>query len=173
MNRLLGFFLIFLLLSFASVSFASGESQKVSYDLPYPGILPNNPLYFLKAVRDNFVGYLISEPLKKSEYDLLQSDKRLVSSQKLLEEGNAELSITTLSKSGNYFYSAIENAAFAKSQGKDATPILDKMLNASKKHQEIISEMVQKAKEKNKPSFVDLLKRTKSFQEKVEQIKSK
>src|SRR5260221_10878616 len=157
MNKLLGFFLIFLLLSFASLSIANGESQKVSYDLPYPGILPDNPLYFLKAVRDNLIGYLITEPVKKSEYDLLQSDKRLAASQKLVEEGNVELSITTLSKSGNYFYNAIESAAQAKSQGQDANPILDKLLNASKKHQEVILEMAQKEKGNKKSAFIDLL----------------
>ena len=170
---------LFIFLMFLNVSFAFAKNnnqaaiENVSYDLPYPGILPDNPLYFLKAVRDNLIGYLITDPLKKSEYDLLQSDKRLSASKKLLEEGKVDLSITTLSKSGNYFFNAIDKAAVAKSQGQDANPILDKLLNASNKHQEIIFQMTKDLKGDREKIYTSYLERARLFQDKVQQIKSK
>lgn len=178
MNKLFILFLTIILLLNITPVFANESSQSaameiVSYDLPYPGILPDNPLYFLKAVRDNLLGFLITDPIKKSQYDLLQSDKRLIASQKLLEKGKTSLSITTLSKSGNYFYNAIEKAALGKNQGQDANLILDKLLNASKKHQEIIFEMAKTQKGENEKMYLSYVKRAKQFQEKVEQIKSK
>ncbi|MBF8250036.1 MAG: LPXTG-motif cell wall anchor protein, partial [Candidatus Levybacteria bacterium] len=79
-------FLIFL--SSFSISFAKSDlaaaqtatpssNQEVNYELPYPGLLPDSPLYFLRVTRDKLVSFLISDPLKKAEFDLLQADKRL------------------------------------------------------------------------------------------------
>ncbi|PIZ98613.1 MAG: hypothetical protein COX78_02915, partial [Candidatus Levybacteria bacterium CG_4_10_14_0_2_um_filter_35_8] len=48
-----------------------------NYELPYPGLLPDHPLYFLKMTRDKIIGFFISDPIKKAEFDILQSDKRL------------------------------------------------------------------------------------------------
>ena len=49
----------------------------INYPLAYPGILPDNPLYPLKMLRDRIVFFLINDPFKKAEFNLLQADKRL------------------------------------------------------------------------------------------------
>src|SRR3989344_5431146 len=51
--------------------------KSVEYNLPYPGLLPDSPFYSLKSLRDKIVSFLISSPLKKAEFNLLQADKRL------------------------------------------------------------------------------------------------
>jgi len=160
--------------SFAQESASSSSSQlaKVQYDLPYPGILPDNPLYFLKAVRDNLWGFFITDPLKKSDYDLLMADKRLVSSEYLLNEGKTDLAITTLSKAGNYFDQAISQAYKVKTQGDDANSILSRLLSASKKHQFIIRQMEEKSKGDVKFNLRLFEQRALDFQGKVEIIKS-
>lgn len=78
-----------------------------TYDLPYPGILPDNPLYILKAFRDRVVSILISDPLKKAEFDLLNSDKRMSGGLTMLNQGKDALGVTTISKSNNYFEEAL------------------------------------------------------------------
>src|SRR3989344_6985739 len=55
----------------------SATDQVEEYTLPYPGILPDNLLYPIKVFRDRIVSFLISDPLKKAEFNLLQADKRL------------------------------------------------------------------------------------------------
>ena len=82
--------------SFAQNISTSSAIPKVEYELPYPGLLPDNPLYYLKAIRDNILKFLIRDPMKKAEFDLLQSDKRLGASYALLKKGNYDLCITTL-----------------------------------------------------------------------------
>lgn len=178
MKKLL-FLLLIILFSFLPVqnSFAqdaspSSQVKHVNYDLPYPGILPDNPLYFLKAVRDNFLAIFISDPLKKAEYDLLMADKRLASSKSLVDLKRYNLAITTLSKSGNYFDKAIQEAVAAKKQGKNADSILDKLLLSSQKHQEIIYQMVQKTTGDIRYNLELLQVRAKSFQNTVEVVKS-
>jgi hypothetical protein len=158
--------------TFAQNATSSSQVKHVEYDLPYPGILPDSPLYFLKAVRDNFLALFITDPLKTSEYDLLMADKRLASSKSLVDLKKYDLAITTLSKSGNYFDKAIQKAAEAKRQGKNADSILDKLLVSSQKHQEIIFQMVQKTKGDTRYNFELLQVRAKNFQNTVEVIKS-
>jgi len=144
----------------------------VEYELPYPGLLPDNPLYYLKAIRDNLLKFFITDPLRKTEFDLLQSDKRLGAAKMLLAKGRNELAITTLSKSGNYFDDAISQIQIARKQGKDIKPLLDNLLNSSKKHQQVISEMEKNQKDDVLLSLKFLRQRAKDFQERVEIIKA-
>lgn len=51
--------------------------EEEEYVLPYPGILPDHPLYSLKRIRDYVLEILISDQHKKVEYYILQGDKRL------------------------------------------------------------------------------------------------
>lgn len=101
-----------------------------TYDMPYPGMLPDNPLYFLKAFRDRVVSILISDPLKKAEFDLLNSDKRLSSGITLLNEGKNTIAVTTISKSNNYFDEAVGQLDRARQIKEDTQPLKNKMQSA-------------------------------------------
>lgn len=158
--------------TFAQDKSLESKTTGVQYDLPYPGILPDNPLYFLKAIRDNLLGVFITDPLKKADFTLLQADKRLAASFALFNVGKYDLAITTLSKSGNYFHQSINKAAEAKRAGRDANPIIQRLLVASKKHQEVIIQMEEKTKGETRNNLELLLKRTKEFQDMVEILDS-
>ena len=60
--------------------------QHVTYEMPYPGILPDNPFYPLKTLRDRVVGFLITDPGKNATFDLLQADKRFQAGVMLYEK---------------------------------------------------------------------------------------
>lgn len=156
----------------AQTASLSGNIKHVEYNLPYPGILPDSPLYFLKVVRDNLLGFFIAEPLKKADYNLLMADKRLTSASALVDKKNYPLAITTLSKAGNYFDKAIQDAAKVKGEGKDASEILNKLWIASQKHQEIIYQMVLRTKGDVRYNLELQEVRIKSFQDTVEVVKS-
>lgn len=49
----------------------------MEYALPYPGILPDHPLYVFKKIRDAILEFLIVDPVRKAEFYILQADKRL------------------------------------------------------------------------------------------------
>ena len=145
----------------------------VSYDLPYPGILPDNPLYFLKALRDNLINVFISDTIKKANYDLLMADKRLTSADALIGKKSYQLGITTLSKSGNYFDQAIQLTQQEKAQGADVKELLNKLYVASQKHQQVIYLMAQKTKDRKTKFDLELLQvRAKNFQDTVDVIRS-
>lgn len=178
MKNLIPFFVFFLFLfslsqnSFAQSATAGAKFINVSYDLPFPGILPDNPLYFLKALRDNVINYFITDKVKKADYDLLMADKRLVSAQYLVDKKNYQLALTTLSKAGNYFDKAIQLSAQAKMQGNNADAILSKLWLASQKHQMVIYQMAKKTNGETKYNLELLQVRAKNFQDTVDVIRS-
>ena len=163
-------FLIFFLSFNFNVSFAkenaspSADSQDVHYELPYPGLLPDSPLYFLRIIRDKAVGFLISAPLKKAEFNLLQADKRLNAGVYLFNKHKIPLAISTISKAENYFYDAIQKAQIAKKEGEDITQIIGELLNSSKKHQEVLEDLREKSLKEFKEGFEEQRQRAADFE---------
>lgn len=109
----------------------------LDYELPYPGILPDNPLYSLKTLRDRIINFLISDPLKKAEFTLLQADKRLQAGVYLLQKNQKkeELAYTTISKGIKYLESSVSYTKEAQKQGEDSNDIRRRLFLSTKKHQ--------------------------------------
>jgi len=149
--------------------------KSVEYSLPYAGLLPDSPLYFLKVSRDAIVGFLISSPLKKADFYLLQADKRLNAGVYLLQtkKNKQSLAESTISKGENYFEKAVSKTQDAKKQGMDIKDIASRLYTASKKHQEVIRDLEKNVDLKTKASLKSLLERVKNFEKQVELLKPK
>ncbi|MCX8008629.1 MAG: DUF5667 domain-containing protein [Patescibacteria group bacterium] len=119
--------------------------KKSDYILPYPGILPDHPLYFLKELRDKIIEMLIVDPERKSEFYLLQSDKLLNSAVSLLEKGNSEKAKDALKESSGKMSSSVGQLSTIKAGGKVVTSrSIDRILNAVEKHIEVLQELSSK-----------------------------
>ena len=118
----------------------------IDYQLPYPGILPGSPLYTLKMLRDKAMELLISDPLKKSNFYLLQADKRLGSALMLYERGNETLAETTLSKGQKYLEKSLDKAVEAKKSQHDAGDIFARIKTSATKEKQEIGLLVKKSK---------------------------
>lgn len=156
------FFLLSVNISFAQTATSSSQPE-IKYDLPYPGLLPDSPLYFLRVIRDGVVGLLISDPLKKAEFDLLQADKRLNAGIFLVNKGKTALALSTISKAENYFEEGIGEIGKAKQQGEDAGALEGNLRNALAKHKQEITILAGKVAVSFKPSFEKELKRVMDF----------
>jgi hypothetical protein len=66
----------------------STEVKQIEYALPYPGMLPDHPLYFLKNLRDHIMDFIIRDHIKKAEFNLLLSDKKLAMFTDLYNKNN-------------------------------------------------------------------------------------
>lgn len=145
---------------------------KVEYQLPFPGILPDNPLYMLKVARDRIMELLIAEPVRKTEFYILQADKRLGMGVQLLEKGNSALAETTLSKGETYMDKAVSTAVNYKTSGKEIPGYLvDRLSRSLMKHNEVLSEEVVKASETIKPALSGFLETVKKLQTEAEKLK--
>lgn len=119
--------------------------EPVQYELPYPGMLPNNPLYVLKQVRDWILDKLILDPVKKAEFYILQGDKRLAMGLTLSASGNGVLSEQIISKGEKYMNNAVQTLLTLKAQGKDVpADITDHLTQALAKHTEVLTAEIGK-----------------------------
>lgn len=80
----------------------------VNYTLPYPGILPDHPLFVFKVIRDKILMYLISNPLRKTEFFILMGDKRLNMSLFLMDKQKTELAVDTAQEAQIYLEKAYD-----------------------------------------------------------------
>jgi hypothetical protein len=117
----------------------------VDYQLPYPGMLPDNPLYFLKVFRDNLTAFFLSKPIDKANFDLLQSDKNVQASYLLVtqQQGKTLLAFQTFSQAQDYFEQAILQAQSAKKQGYSTKDLANNLSNANQKHEQILQALAQ------------------------------
>lgn len=125
---------------------AVSTDQKVVYDLPYPGILPDNPLYFVKAMRDRTQEIFTRDNNQKAQLYLLLSDKRVSMAQILLKKGKRQLAINTLSKGEKYALKIPDLLAATKKQGaKTPDDIFSKFKQSNDKHKEVIEAFMKEA----------------------------
>lgn len=125
----------------------------VPYVLPYPGLLPDHPLWFVKAARDRIIAFLISDPLKKSEFAIKQADKRLAGGEVLFKKSKPDLAISTISKGENYLEEGARNLSEAKKTGKDIKDLLNTLMRSSRKHQEVLMEIERTISQDKKESL--------------------
>lgn len=129
-----------------------GEIPKVNYPLPYTGkILPDSPLWKIKALRDRFWFGVTVSPLRRAELALLFADKRLVMSQVLFNKGEYDVAISTYTKAEKYLLLAVDEEKKARSRGINTDNFLIKLQMASLKHTEVAEEWIGYLPEDIKP----------------------
>jgi len=133
----------------------NAKNFEVNYILPFVGkVLPDSPLWPLKATRDRIWYAISSSPLRKAELALLFSDKRLAAGKQLLEEKKIDIAISTITKGEKYLETAVEEEIIARSQGFDTTLFLNKLILASLKHREVLENLMPMVPEEAKPLIV-------------------
>jgi len=140
----------------------------VNYTLPYPGLLPDNPFYFLKALRDRILAFFISSPIDIATFDIQEADKRVLASYMLVtQENKVSLSESTFSKGENYFTDALSKTYQAKGQGINIQAISAKLLLSNQKHIEVLYEILGAIPKKQRYLFSPDLKRLQQFAKEI------
>ncbi|NMC35895.1 hypothetical protein GYA49_02510 [Candidatus Beckwithbacteria bacterium] len=120
------------------------NEEGVQYQLPYPGILPDHPLYWLKMLRDRVNLALTKDPLARFELLLLFADKRLGAGEALILGGQSQLGVTTVTKAEKYLVQAHNQfQTLLSSQDIDPT-IKEQFAKAFLKHQEVTARLLDK-----------------------------
>ncbi len=167
--------LLIVSLFFTNLTFAqdvASQSSQINYQLPYPGILPDNPLYFFKVLRDKIEEFLISDSQEKAKFDLLSADKRLSMGIALSDKKEYSLSETTISKGENYFEDGIRNIERVEKEGRAVDPsILVSYDLSSKKHKEVIGGLVKETKGNLQKKFQEDLQRISGFIDSVSKLR--
>jgi len=134
-----------------------GQGDKIDYELAYPGgILPDHPLWFLKALRDRLWYLSTFNSSRKAELLLLFADKRLASSEILFARNKPEIAFSTLSKAEKYLEQAQKIEEENRKKGLKTDDFLLKLANASLKHREEIEKIIVIAPDDAKPEIIKL-----------------
>ncbi len=155
--------------AYAQVASSQAASTTNDYQLPYPGLLPDNPLYFLKMFRDNLTSIFLSKPLDKAQFELLQSDKNIEASYLLVTQaaGKNSLALTTFSHGQDNFAEAITQTINAKKQGYSILDISKKMELSNQKHQQILGLIEQHMGKNDSQTFQTERNRIDTFTKQV------
>ena len=139
----------------ASSSSSQTASTNIDYQLPYPGLLPDNPLYFLKMFRDNLTSFFLSKPLDKAQFDLMLSDKNIEASYLLVTQqaGKTALALNTFSQGQDEFANAIDQTIAAKKQGYSILEMSKKLEQANQKHEQILHLIEQQTGKSSSQTF--------------------
>lgn len=131
-----GFLLSFLILFYPPYVFADS-----SYVLPYPSFMPGSKIYSTHSLIENIQKFWYFGNLSQFVYNLKESDKYLVEAKTLLEYKQYLLAQQSLEKSSTYFIAASTALNKAKLEGKNVSEKQALFIAASKKHQEVLSEV--------------------------------
>lgn len=115
----------------------AGQVRAADYYLPYPGLLPDHPFYWVKMARDRIQLWLTTDKAAKAEKLLSYADKRLGAGWALIDGNKKTLGVTTLSKAEKYLDEAV-------ALGKDTT-LRENLKKAIRKHEEVIVLLKEKA----------------------------
>lgn len=170
-KKILAFFIFFLSVSFflyilvlaeerddLNLPEVKIEGKEVVYQLPYPGILPDHPLYFIKALRDRLLDFLTRDSIKKAELYLLYSDKRINMSQELLKKGKWSLMVSTASKGEKYSLKMVDYLKRAKKQG--VSPTNEFILRAklsNEKHREVLENLLKETPQGERQQLIEVI----------------
>lgn len=151
------------------------QFEKVEdYDLPYPGLLPDNPLYVLKTMRDSVQLMLAGTPLEKAKVYLQLADKNVASAVELTRKGKHTLAVERVHKAQNLTTKAISAVEKEKeSMNEDERKQFIELIKKSNlKHRETI-EMLMKEAPTGQVEALDKLRQENSTlrAERIEKLK--
>lgn len=114
------------------------------------GLLPDNPLYFLKDWKERVQLFFTFGEEGKAKQFLHLAEVRLAEYQKMIEKGKTEIARKTLEKYEKQLGHALEKAEEAKEKGKNVEKLKEEIGEKILKHQEALEGVLEKVPEEAK-----------------------
>jgi hypothetical protein len=146
------------------------EPTIISYELPYPGILPGSPLYVFKNIRDKFKEITTTDPVRKTEFYLLQADKQLASALLLYKQNQKELAETTLLRSQKNLEKSIDALIESKKMQKNTNDLPIKIKTSSIKQKQEILALLEDTKNKDTGTLKDSYNRAEQIENRANSL---
>lgn len=140
---------------FASTGFAQEEATPAAVEEPIytPKLLPDNPFYFLKDLKERIELFLAFAPEKKAEKLAEIATRRIAEAKKMIEKGKPEFVEKLMARYEKQLQKAMERAEEAKEKGKDVEKVLEIVTQATSQHQGVLAEVYEKVPDKAKEAI--------------------
>lgn len=172
----ISFFILFFLfnsniLHAQEASTSAITAKYIDYNLAFPGILPDHPLYKLKVLRDKISVFLINDPKKRIDFYLLQTDKGMLATAMLIDKNKFKLAEeTALKAEHNMTLLTYEIKRVSKRPGDE---VFEKLKTASLKHQEVLASLANRVPSENQETLIRVLNFSKTNLQTIEKLQSK
>lgn len=161
MKFVFGFFFAFIITSSLTITHGKeitptptqenkvATQEHVNYDLAFPGMLPDNPLYKLKVLRDKIIVSSIFDPSRKIEFYIKQTDKGILATAMLIDKNKIDLAQETALKAENNF--TLISPQLYMLPKKPNKEFFKRLETAALKHQEVLRSIIKRVpKDKQK-----------------------
>ena len=113
-------------------------------ELPYPGILPDNPLHQVKLARDKMVLMLTRDPIQKAHMLIKISQKGIASSMMIAKKGKTKMAVEVMSNVRAPLDESLSYLAEAKGQGNSPdSEVLNELKATIQKYQNSLVELAK------------------------------
>lgn len=137
----------------------STTQERVDYDLPFSGMLPDNPFYIIKKARDHMYIFFTRDHIKKSELLLKVSDKKISMAEQLAEKGKWDLVVETLQDSQDDCAQMLFSMETGQKIGTSPSPELIVIAQTSnEKREEVMEKLLLDAPEKYQSPIENIIK---------------
>lgn len=120
------------------------REPSVVYNLPYPGLLPDHPLYVFKKTRDNILVFATRDTMKKAQLYLLLSDKHIAMAVELENKGKDQQAFEQLQEAEALFVQIPPLLETSKEQGVSPTgDFMQTLFLSNAKHQQVITQVIK------------------------------
>ncbi|MBI5449585.1 hypothetical protein HY948_04720 [Candidatus Gottesmanbacteria bacterium] len=127
----------------------------VEYELAFPGMLPDHPLYKAKIMRDRIMAFVTSNPQKLADFYLLQTDKGILAAAMLVDKNNSKLAATTALKAEHNF--TLLTQQLFRFPKKPETAFYQKLKTAAAKHQEVLASLEKRTTGEEAKTFETII----------------
>ncbi len=138
----------------------------VQYDLAFPGILPDHPLYKVKVLRDKVQALFIFDPQKKMEFYLRRADKGMLAAAMLVDKHTIALAHETALKAEHNITLLID--VLRASETVPPNDFIQRLRTASAKHQEVLASLLPKVAEGERQTFETVIEFSKRNLQSIE-----
>ena len=123
----------------------AGEINEAVEKLPHLRVLPSNPLHFFIRIKENVTRFSKASVLKKAEFDLVLSGKRLKEAYLLTEKNNAKQTSIALLKYSQRLQKLTEQMEKAKIQNQAVVELSEKIADDMAMHERFLYAIAQKS----------------------------
>ena len=118
------------------------DTRVLDYELPYPGLLPDSPLYAIKSIRDSLVMLVTQGDLEKAKIYLELSDKEIAMADPLAKKGKIKLAVKMITESQESFTKVVSHVEKAEAS-KEKTDFISEIKKANLKHREAMETLMK------------------------------
>lgn len=142
-----------LIIPMLAVFLFAGVASANSHGLPNAGMLPGNPFYFLEILSEGIGTFLTFGDIKKAERHLALAGERLAEADELAEKGKANRAEKATERYQERLDKALAKAEEAKTKGKDTDAVLEKIAEATVRHQAVLATIYERVPEQAKEAI--------------------